>query len=773
MLRILLLFIVFLNLRLFAQENQCTYLVEGHVQIDSAKTIPPLNVILLESGKETVVSESGFFSFSAICSKSYRLQIKYLGNVLLEDSLNIKGDTILTYPINTKTLEFKAIEIKAPKVISGTYSRENLTKEQIDRSRGLPLGLMLEEINGVRVLKTGSSIAKPVIHGLHSNRILILNNGIRQEGQQWGAEHAPEIDPYASNAISLIKGANSIKYGFDAIGGIILVEPGKIADSTGSYGEISLAGFTNGKQGSASAVFNSRLKKHPAFSYSLQGSVKRGGNYHTPGYYLKNTGIKEYNFSTGLYWEKVNYGVRFYYSQFNTDLGIFSGSHIGNLSDLQNAFEQSEPTETSGFSYLIERPRQHIEHELTKASFYIKTANVGKLNLVYGRQYNLRYEYDKHRPLNDSLAGLNKPDLQLELTSHTLNLNWNHYAFKGFTGEVGVQSILQKNTYTGRMFIPNYNNKGIGFYWMEQKRFKKLLLEGAVRFDNRFLQSFFWKNGMIVSPKNNFSDWAMNLGVRYHIKKENSIAFNISKTWRPPSVNELYSDGLHHGAAAVEIGDPNLSQENSINANFEIDLHHKKFHTVINPYFNYFKNYIFLAPQLPPTLTIKGAFPTFVFKETPANIYGLDFHTNYQILNTLSYTVNISIVRGYNHSTSDYLIQMPSDNIRNKLTYNLTDIKAFTKNEISIGHSFVAKQNRIPPNSDFAPPPPAYHLFNLSVKTILKTRYTPVTLSVGVNNLLNKSYRDYLNRFRYYADETGRNFSVRIKVPINPKNQIK
>lgn len=40
----------------------------------------------------------------------------------------------------------------------------------------------------------GLLLPNPVIHGLHSNRILILNNEVRQEGQQWGADHAPEID---------------------------------------------------------------------------------------------------------------------------------------------------------------------------------------------------------------------------------------------------------------------------------------------------------------------------------------------------------------------------------------------------------------------------------------------------------------------------------------------------------------------------------------------------------------------------------------------------
>jgi iron complex outermembrane receptor protein len=753
----------------YAQSESCGFQLNGHIDFDSTKDFQSLSVVILNTGKGSRVSENGLFSISNLCAKSYLLQIKYFGTVLSQDTIVMKGDTTLNYQVKLKITEFGSVEILASKKDFSTSVKQVLTIDQLDKTKGLSLGAMLEEVNGIRTLKTGNSIAKPVIHGLHSNRVLILNNSIRQEGQQWGAEHAPEIDPFVSNSISVIKGASTIKYGFDAIGGVVLIEPQKVSDSAGMYGELNLIGFSNGRQGAISGSVNSRFKKIPALSISLQGSMKRGGNNHTPNYFLKNTGIKEYNFSSAVNWEKKNYGVNFFYSQFNTDLGIFSGSHIGNLTDLQNAFQQSEPVESSGFSYLIDRPRQHIEHELTKASFYLKTGTIGKLNFVYGRQYNLRYEYDKHKPLNDSLANLNNPELKLELTSHTVDVNWEHFIHNGFSGEIGVNSILQRNTYTGRMFIPNYANQGIGAYWIERKEIKKLLIEGGIRYDVRMLESYFWENDEIVSPRNNYGDWAMNLGMRYTFKPKNSISFNIAKTWRPPSVNELYSDGLHHGAAAVEIGDRQISKESALNSNLEIRLNHKKIDIIINPYFNYFENYIFLEPQLPPTLTIKGAFPTFVFKEARANIYGVDIHAGYQILKDLRYELNISIVRGDNRSISDYLIQMPSDNYRNKLDYTIPNFNIFQKNEISVRHSFVAEQTRIPANSDFAPPPNAYNVFDILFTTTIKSKHTPVKLTFGVNNLFNAVYRDYLNRFRYYADELGRNFSIRIKIPINGK----
>ena len=214
--------------------------------------------------------------------------------------------------------------------------------------------------------KTGPSIFKPMIHGLHSNRVLILNNGIRQEGQQWGSEHGPEIDPFIASELKVVKGANGVRYGPDAIAGVVLVEPAALRDSAGLGGRLDLVGMSNGRTGAVSGMLEGNFGKIPALAWRVQGTLKRGGDVHTPDYFLNNTGLREYNFSAAAGWTKKNYGVDVFYSQFNTDIGIFGGAHIGNLTDLELAIERDTPLVVTPFSYEIGRPFQHIEHELTQ-----------------------------------------------------------------------------------------------------------------------------------------------------------------------------------------------------------------------------------------------------------------------------------------------------------------------------------------------------------------------------------------------------------------------
>ncbi|MEM7040154.1 MAG: TonB-dependent receptor plug domain-containing protein, partial [Bacteroidota bacterium] len=323
-----------------------------------------------------------------------------------------------------------------------TQGESTLTEEELEKLKGKQLGEALREIAGVDALQTGPSIFKPMIHGLHSNRVLVLNNGIRQEGQQWGSEHGPEIDPFIANELTVVKGANGVRYGPDAIAGVVLVEPAPLRDSAGIGGRVDLVGMSNGRMGATSGMLEGNFARLPAFAWRVQGTLKRGGDMHTPDYNLTNTGLREYNFSAAAGWQKERYGVDVFYSQFNTDLGIFAGAHIGNLTDLQLAIERDTPLIANPFSYEIKRPYQHIEHELTKVRSWLETGEAGKLSLTYARQYNLRQEFDTHTL--GIAPGTNPPQLHYEITSHLAELVWEHEKWKGLKGQVGVMGQTQK-----------------------------------------------------------------------------------------------------------------------------------------------------------------------------------------------------------------------------------------------------------------------------------------------------------------------------------------
>ena len=730
--------------------------------------------VQLKEVDRTVFSDSlGHYSFSGLCPGKYTLICSNIqGFKAIVKSIDLLENKVVNLMYEMHLTELLEVHVKGKLTESvklSTLNENNLMGDELEKNRATTLGDIVKSIPGVNTLNTGNSVSKPVIHGMHSNRVLILNNGIRQEGQQWGSEHAPEIDPFIADKISVVKGANSIMYGSDAIAGVILVDTKELPDSVGLGGEFNLIGNTNGRGATASSYLEGKFKQVPAFSWRIQGSLKQNGTIAAPDYLLINTGLKEYNFSYELGWKKKNYGAELFYSQFNTTLGIFGASHIGNLTDLQRAFDSKVPLESTSFTYAINRPYQHVEHELFKAKFYINTGKVGKLNLVYARQYNWRYEYDKHGPLNDLLASKNQPSLEFHLTTHTLDLNWSHVRKNGFKGTIGAQGMQQANTYRGRMLVPSFENGGFGVFVIENWKYKRWEIEAGLRYDLKQLSVYQSEkstnnSSLLVKTSHPFEQASASIGANYTVDTTWKYMLNLGTAWRAPSVNELYSNGLHHGAAAVEYGNSALKVEQAYVATFTgLYTPNEDLHIEVSPYYNYIQGFIYRQPTPTPVLTIRGAFPGFNYTQTDAILRGLDVFASYHFTHWLEWKVKGSMLRAWNQGANNWLILMPADRIETEFGFHWDHNQRLKHIYIGPSIQYVAKQTRVPAGSDFVDPPSAYWLTSLHVATHFRMGRNHAEIGLQITNLLNTRYRDYMDRFRYFTDAMGRNISLRLK----------
>lgn len=763
-----LLLIGLIPLQQFTQA-QCKFSLSGKV-IDNhdKKPLEFAQLYVKELNISATTDTSGYYIFKNICAGTYTVLCQHFGCDSMIARIQVIGDARRNFYPEHHSYELGLVAVTAVKEKGKTtQSIYELKGRELEETKGKSLGEALKDVTGMSTIQTGAGISKPVIHGMHSNRILILNNGIRQEGQQWGNEHAPEIDPFIANKLTVIKGANSVRYGSDAIAGVILVEPAELRDSAGINAELNLVGISNGKVGVVSGMVEQNLRAIPALSWRVQGTLKKGGNVSTPHYYLNNTGAKEYNFSVASALTKNNYGFELFYSQFNTTIGIFSGAHIGNVSDLYDAIQRPEPLEKGIFSYTIGRPYQHIEHELFKGKFHVLTGTAGKISVTYARQYNLRHEYDKHKPLNDSLAALNKPELQFNITSHSADVVWEHNSFHHFTGTIGFSGMTQGNTYSGRFFIPNYRNYTGGVYWIERYTKNKLQVEGGFRYDYRWLRIYKYESNVIVSPIYKYENPSLTVGVIYKRSEHLSFNINAGSAWRAPGVNELYSDGIHHGTATFEIGNKNLTVEKAFNLIAGMNYQSEKINADVEIYHNTVNGFIYLQPKLPATVTIHGSFPTFEYAQTDARFSGIDAQLNYRLIPSLLFTTKASVLRAFDKTHQNWLIQMPADRISEHVTYNFKTRKRLTESYITVSAAYTNKQWRVPANSDYLAPPSAYTLVNAEAGTTLKWNNQKIMIGIGCSNLFNTVYRNYMNKFRYYADELGRAITFRLRVPLN------
>jgi len=754
-----------------ALSQSCFLRVTGHVtDSDTKESLVNATVTLLQLNKTIVTNESGDFTFEGICAGEYSVQVTHVNcdTIIKKFSVVSRAHLDLYLPHAKRTLG--EVTVTTLHGLQNTGIKKELSGRALEETRGLSLAEALSKLNGVTMLQTGATISKPVIHGLHSNRILTINNGVRQEGQQWGNEHAPEIDPFIADNLVVIKGVDELRYGSDAIGGVILVNPKALRHQPGSYGEVNAAYFTNNRQYVASAMFEQQLKKQPAFSYRLQGTFKRGANVSTPGYRLNNTAIKEQNFSATAGWKKEKYTIDAFYSQFNTTAGIFSGSHIGNLTDLQNAIAANKPADVylGENTYKIKRPYQDVTHQLFKLKSDV-TTRAGKLHVLFATQYNNRKEYDVVRSATTKSAQMN-----LRILTFSEDISWDHPEVMNFKGTLGLSAVQQNNSYTGRYFIPNYFSNTFGGYWIEKWSKHKWELQAGIRYDHKNINTKrLLYNNSEINHDFRYSTLATSFNTLYKINNYVRFNLSISLANRAPFVNELLSDGIHHGTGTYEQGDIHLKTERALNfaGGLSYSNKAKTLTADITVYNNKITNFIYQQPKPDePVLTIAGAFPKLQYQQTDANLKGVDFTGSYHFYKHLQLTTKASVLRARNTSINDWLIFMPGDRISNELTYNFNNEGKFSNTYISFEIPVFLKQTRVPDNKteqqDYKEPPAGYTLLNFNASSVIKLANTPVTVSIGARNLLNKTYRDYLNSFRYFTDEMGRNISVRIKVPF-------
>lgn len=775
MLKQTLLFFLF-NLGLFNlhAQDQCQCELSGLVKSkENGERIPGAIIYLKGSNKYTATNAQGNFQLRNICPGTYTVICELSSFERVEIQVEIKDHQEANIELSAHDAHLQEVVVQAKKTENTAQLKGSLSQEERQERQGQSLAEMLKGITGVQSLQTGSSISKPVIHGMHSNRVIILNQGVRQEGQQWGSEHAPEIDPFVSKNIQVIKGPAGLRYGGDAIGGMILMEPNALPDSLPLAGEIQNVYFSNGRQWVNSAYLEGAVSQQPGLAWRIQGTIKNGGNIQSAQYFLANTGVREQNFSMQLAYKQARWGSDWYYSRFHTVLGIFSGSHIGNVGDLENAIRLGRPNPVftpKAFYRTIERPNQDVVHQLLKAKHFLLLPNQSTLRLTLSYQDNDRLEFDVPRAgrnANTLSFGLKTFGSELLLDESNKSQDWK--------GLLGLNVGYQENLTSGRSIrrpnlsaslLPNYHQTSLGIFATERYIKGFWELEGGLRWDYRALnifQNLVSFSQQFIQDQRSFQGLSASASAKYHWNARWEQHLMLAKAFRPPSPNELYSNGVHHGAAAYEIGDRRLQGESAYNISLNQVYHGEKLEMEIGLYHNTIQDFIYLRPLIERgrpeyVITVRGAFPGFAYQALDASFSGLDASLLYRLSKAWSLEHKTSLVRAKDRRNDRFLVNIPPDRFDFTLKYRFDAQRQY----LSLNYVYLRRQDRVEPNSDYLPPPPAYGLMAFNW-TLERKQWN---LGLRVSNALNIAYRDYLNRFRYYGDDMGRNISLRFNYRI-------
>ncbi|MBX2892449.1 MAG: TonB-dependent receptor [Saprospiraceae bacterium] len=773
--------------------QDCHIALRGHVtDADTKEALAYASVFVKEIGKGAITDENGWFAIPNLCEKTpYTVEISHIECAHFTQVVRLTENTVMEFRLVHDAILNEVVIHEKALALPNIQAESQVDRLDLEASKGVNLGEALKRLPGVTTLNTGHTIAKPVIQGLHSNRIAIVNNGVALEGQQWGSEHAPEIDPFTADKITVVKGASGVRYGVGAMAGAVVLEPAPLRAAAGVGGWLSLGGFSNGLGGLASGAVDWHLPSQ-SLTFRLQGTAKRSGNLRAPDYFLGNTGAAELNLSAMAGWKNTRWTHDVGASIFTQQIGILRSAHIGNLTDLQLAIESPVPLNNrDAFAYEVERPYQQVRHYLAKYRTTYRLSEKWKISSQYAFQFNNREEYDVVRSTG---SAADKPQLSFRLWTNTLDVALEHFPIGHWQGGIGVQGIQQTNLVGRGGLIPDYRALG-GSVWLVERwrRFPDPWeVEFGLRYDYRQTNATTSGSLTNIDTLVHFANVSGTAGLTYHLGKHLSATVHTGYAWRPPHVNELFARGIHHGAATYEEGRPDLRTEKAWNSNVTFQYRNRQTEAALTLYRNQIRDFIYLDPQNTFVLTVRGAFPAYFYAQADAVLRGLDGSLTVPVLKSLFVESRVSLLRGERivpdsfesngDKKHDWLPLMPTDRFQYGLRWVIhrkssvgasrsDDVSTAGATSLRLMATTAVRQSRIPAAGLLKAPPPTFtvlsfdatHTFHLN-NGKKKEAKMPLEVGLTVQNLTNTRYREYLNFFRFYADEPGLNMGIRAKL---------
>lgn len=771
-----------------AQEKPCGCCIKGKVLDAETKEPIPYATVNVDSTERFVqTNKEGNFIIEGLCPKNYKLVISCLGYAESSQDHNHEPDNHKHFYLvkDITGLDEVLIEAESSKEKgTETISQVTLSKTELQNIPTQSLGATLAQVEGVTFASTGTNIQLPVIHGLSGNRILILNNGLKHAFQNWGMDHAPEINLNAAHNITVIKGAAGVRFGPEAISGAVLVNPNPLLLNDPFYVNVGSSFETNGRGVNTNIELGQGGEN---WSYFANGSYTRIGDRNAPDYNITNSGKEERAFGLGALYHTDHLDFKVHYSYVDQDLAVLRASFATSPDAFISAINTDRPRIVDPFSYDIREPNQVLQHQLARAELNWYYSNEGKLSMTGGVQLNKRDEFDVRR-------NANLPIIDLDLFTLDYELEWEHPEWKGIDGSLGVQYFSQNNdnnpgTQT-TPFIPNYNTDRYSAYVIEKVKFGEDTFEAGVRFDIetndvRGRET----NQDIFRDRYTFTNFTASIGYQWELSENSDFKTNIGSAFRTPNVAELFSfgqQGFRSIFGLLRFTDTNgqlSTDEVILLEDSEVDLERgykltTEFRTandynshLITAYANYIDNYVFDRP-IGVFGTIRGPQATFIVDQAEALFMGVDYTWKRELTKELSASYGLSYLWARNIGENQPLIDIPPISTSLQLDWDQGEWLFFDSSKWALRPSYTFRQFQAPraispesladgtsvvtPDSeifDFLEAPEGYLLFDLS----WNFECNSFRGSVTAQNLLNTSYRNYLNELRYFADEPGRN----------------
>ena len=788
--------------------------LKGRIVDAKGAGLPGAIIEITDLKTGAAADSNGNFHITNLPNGTYLVEVHLLSYATLTQSVKITGDTKQDFVLNESVIEKNEVVVTGSSL--ATEERKSLTPiqslsvKEMHESISSNVIDAVSNLPGVTAVTTGPSVSKPVIRGLGYNRIITLNDGVRQEGQQWGDEHGIEIDDYNVTRIEVLKGPASLAYGSDALAGVVnIISAPNVPD-----GKITGNIVSNYQTNAGMAALHADLGgNNNGFTWNVYGTQKDAHDYHNKyDGYVFDTRFHNTDFGASVGVNKSWGSSRLSFTSFNEKTGIPEGTRDDSgrfLKDINaNGTDvQTLVTNADNKNYAMTVPYQHIMHQKLVWDNNIYLGNGGRVAITLGYQQNTRMEFP-------DVITPNTPGLSLFLQTATYDFKYYLRIVKGWQLSTGLNGMSQWNTNRGDEFlIPDYKLFDAGLFAMAKKDWNKWTVSGGIRYDFRGLSAKGKVDSIAIEPPkgalgpvypglipyaqfqpfaDNFNNLSGSIGAGYNFNKNTILKLNFASGYRSPNIAELGANGVHDGTSRYEIGNVNLTPEHSLQTDLGLSWSAKHIMVSVSVFDNYIKNFIYIRKDANaqgnafiPSLNNPQQDSAFIYNQGDANLYGgelyVDFHPHpfdwLHLENTFSY-VRGNLVHSVDGTTN--LPYMPPARW-------LVDLKAETKKlgknlrgaYARIGLDVNSAQNNVFTAYNTETRTAGYTLLNAGIGAdFVNKKNKPIfTLTLAGQNLTNVAYQNALSRLRYLDENMltgrpgiynmGRNYSIILAIPLD------
>jgi len=723
--------------------------LSGRVLSAGGDPVPDAVVTLVELRHELRTAPDGSFRFDDLPPGELLVEVtspRFGGTVqrvLLEQGSSLEVTLELDQLVHSDQITVTATGV-ARSLSEVVTPVDVLGGTELSLRRGATLGDTLDKQPGVAATGYGQGSSRPVIRGLGSDRVRILENSLDSgDVSSIGPDHAVSSDPLAAERIEVVRGPGTLLYGSNALGGVVNIQDGRVPDRrstepvTGAV-ELELAsnadtvaGTAKLDGGAAGLAWHLDLYARDQGDYSspaLRPVEDEDGEEGTESGTVENSFTEAQGATVGASYVADRGFIGVALSGFDSRYGIPGHGHHD---------DDGEPP-FAGFKQ--EEAEVHTELEQRRVDIH------GRLDAPFAGFEALRLAagwrgYD-HQEYEGSAVGT-----RFENDWSELRLDGLHEEVLGLSGSVGLHWIDREFAAFGdEAFVEPTDTTRLAAYLFEQSLPDPLGVELGVRLESQDTRS-----SDPSLPDRAFETLSAAAGLVVRLADGWSAGANLSRSERAPTAEELYSDGPHAATFSYEIGDPTLGSEVGQGVDVTIRADADRYDGSISAFASRYADFIYLRD----TGLVQDDLEVMQYTQGDTEFYGFEVHGHVELVHVASSHVHVGLtydqVRASLRETGEPLPRIPPRSALLALIY-LTE-----RWDARVEGHWVDEQERVAEDEE---PTPPYTMLDASVSYKIFAGTVMHELLLRGSNLTDTAAYNHISFLKLQAPLPGRSIAL-------------